>query len=108
MIRTLFLVPTRDNDGRRFDLDDWRALDERIGARFGGYTEPPPVRGVWRAGSRTYRDVNRQFVIALDSWEQLPEWLDLVRWARTRFRQEAVYIEVAGIPGIIGAPREVP
>lgn len=40
--------------------------------------------------------------MALASWTQLPQWLEVVRWARTKFRQEAIYVEVAGIPEIIG------
>lgn len=56
---------------------------------------------MWQSGERTYRDTSAQYVVSLTSWTQLPEWLLIVRWARTRFRQEAIYVKVAGIPEII-------
>ena len=31
-------------------------------------------------------------------------WLQLVDWARTTFRQEALCVKVAGIPEVHGAP----
>ena len=36
-----------------------------------------------------------------DSWTQLADWLRLVRWAGQRFRQEAIYLEVAGLPEVL-------
>lgn len=101
MIKTVFLVPTRDNEGRPFTPADWDALDEAILERFDGYTRRFGGEGAWRSGGRVYRDESYEYTISLMSWNRLPAWLDVVRWARQRFRQEAIYIEVAGIPEIL-------
>jgi hypothetical protein len=39
--------------------------------------------------------------VSLTGWRQLPAWLIVVEWALERFDQEAVYIEVAGIPELL-------
>jgi hypothetical protein len=100
VIETVLLVPLADNDGKRFKPALWRQLERRL-LRFGGFTGPLQVAGTWQAGSRMYRDTNLQFVVSLASWAQLPHWLTVVRWALFRFRQEALYIKVAGIPEIV-------
>lgn len=103
MIKTMFLVPLKDNDGVPFSGDDWGMLEERLLTMFGGYTDGGVVRGAWTSQEgRVYRDESRCFLVALESWAQFPYWLDIVRWAREHFRQEAIYVEVAGIPSIIG------
>lgn len=101
MIRTVFLVPTQDNDGKPFTRTDWHELEQKL-FQFGGWSKTGPVEGAWSDGNKVYRDRSRQYHVALASWTQLPEWLEVIRWTRTHFRQEALYIEVAGIPEIIG------
>jgi len=39
VIETMFLVPERDNAGRRFSRRFWSALEDRLLAEFGGFTE---------------------------------------------------------------------
>lgn len=101
MVKTMFLVPLQDNDGQPFGADDWRELEQQL-LQFGGFSSGAVVEGAWEAGGRIYRDTSRTYIVALASWTQLPQWLEVVRWARTKFRQEAIYVEVAGIPEIIG------
>ena len=96
------LVPVRDNEGRRFTESAWRELQRRLMAEFDGYTRRTGVVGAWAAGGQVYRDTSREYTVVITSWEQLPAWLSIVRWARERFRQEAIYIEVAGVPEILG------
>jgi hypothetical protein len=100
VIETALLVPLADNDGRRFEPALLRQLERRL-LRFGGVTGPLQVAGTWQVGGRVYRDTNLQFVVGLTSWTQLPRWLKIVRWALVQFRQEALYIKVAGIPEIV-------
>ena len=100
MIRTVVLIPVRDNEGRRFPRAAWTELEVRL-LEFGGVTKAGEVEGAWRQGDRLYRDRSAQYVVSLGSWLQLEAWLDVVRWARQEFRQEALYVEVAGIPEII-------
>lgn len=97
---TVLLVPARDNDGRQFPRPLWRELEQRL-LQFGGLTDTGHVRGVWQSCSRVFRDTNHQFVVSLRSWRQFPDWLAVAEWARTAFRQEAVYIKVAGVPEIL-------
>jgi hypothetical protein len=59
------------------------------------------VTGEWEFGGRVYRDRSREYVVSLKSWWQLNAWLQIAEWAREEFGQEAVYIEVAGIPEIL-------
>ena len=101
MIKTLFLVPIRDSRGRLFRRSTWDELERRLLDAFGGYTELPSVSGAWRAGDRVYQDQSRQYVVSLTSWRQLPAWLELIGWVRERFSQEAIYVEVAGVPEIL-------
>jgi hypothetical protein len=100
MIKTIFLVPVHDNTGGPFPESAWLALEERL-ARFGGFSWRSGVTGAWKAGDHIYRDRSREYTVSLDSWTQLADWLRLVRWAGQRFRQEAIYLEVAGLPEVL-------
>lgn len=100
MIKTMFLVPVRDNAGRSFPKSTWRRLDRQLMLAFGGFSAIAEVRGAWESQGRVYRDVSRQYVVALDSWNQFSAWLDVVGWVRETFHQEAIYIEVNGQPEI--------
>jgi hypothetical protein len=100
VIKTVFLVPLRDNDGRPFAESDWLALEARL-LQFGGFSWIDNVAGIWQASGRVYRDVSRQYTVSLKRWIQLPAWLEIVLWVRTHFRQEAIYIEVANVPDIL-------
>lgn len=101
MIKTMFLVPLTDNAGLPFEDDAWTELERRL-LRFGGFSAGGVVDGAWESGGKVYRDRSRTYIVSLESWAQLPEWLAMIRWVREAFRQEAIYIEVAGIPEIIG------
>ena len=90
MIKTVLLVPSRDNQGRLFPRDRWIELEEQLVTAFGGLSRESGIRGVWRDRGRVYRDVSRRYVVSLDSWLQLPAWLDMVRWALRTFEQEAL------------------
>ena|SRR5436190_22365433 len=102
MIKAMMLIPIRDNAGRQFPRSAERELRRRL-LEFGGFTRVPRVLGEWQSGSVIYRDRHHQYSVALGRWTQLPQWLEVDQWARVRFRQEAIYIEVAGVPDIVGA-----
>jgi hypothetical protein len=102
MIKAVMLVPVRDNDGRRFTKTEWTRLEHRLAAAFGGYSLlPGRVTGGWVHEGRLFRDQSRQYAVALNSWSQLSAWLEVVRWTRTAFRQEAMFIEVNGVPEVL-------
>jgi hypothetical protein len=102
MIRTVVLIPIRDNEGRRFPASARKQLERQL-LQFGGFTRVPGIVGVWQSGDQIYRDRHHQYVVTLTTWSQLPSWLDVVRWACATFRQEAMYVEVAGVPDIIAS-----
>jgi len=101
MIKTSFLVPIRDNEGRAFEGEAWAELEHRL-LRFGGASAGGLISGTWESHAGVRRETNRQYQVGLARWTDLPDWLDVIRWARRRFRQEAIYIEVAGMPEIMG------
>jgi hypothetical protein len=75
-------------------------LEERL-LTFGGFSFRDGIRGAWEHESRIHRDESRQFEVALASWRQVPDWLELVFWVRQSFRQVALYVVVAGIPEVL-------
>lgn len=97
LIEAVFMLPEADNDGTPFTRADWEALGERLAAMADGYSVEIGVHGVWRG----YRDLNRRYIVALEHWTDLPPWLDLVRWAQQHFRQQAIYVRVAGVADIL-------
>lgn len=99
MIKTVLLVPIRDNVGGTFSPASWRTLEQKL-RRFGGFTRSS-AEGEWESQGRIYRDRSRRYEVSLTSWQQFPEWLGVALWVREEFRQEAMYIEVAGIPEIL-------
>lgn len=103
MVKTTFLVPINDNEGKDFHASDWRKLESMLIEAFGGFSRTRGVHGEWKYQGKVYRDISRQYSVSLESWHHLPAWLDIIKWAREHFRQEALYVEVAGVPEIMGA-----
>lgn len=102
MLRTVLLVPVQDNDGKDFTRGDWDELETRLILAFGGYTMPGQAEGAWSGeGGHVYRDVSYQYVVSLTTCRQLPAWLEIVEWALVHFHQEAVYVEIAGVPEVL-------
>ena len=66
MIKTVVLVPVRDNAGRPFPKALWESLQARF-MQFGGFTRPIGVVGAWESGGRVYRDRSRQYTVVLAS-----------------------------------------
>ncbi len=100
MIKAVLLAPEFDNERHPFMRAAFEELEARL-LPFGGWSRQSGVEGAWRSGGRVYRDVSYQYAVSLTTWDQLPAWLAVVHWAREYFRQEAIYIEVAGVPDII-------
>ena len=97
MIKAQFLVPTHDNEGNPFSRRQWQALHERLDATFNGFSRRNGVHGQWEG----YRDLSREYTVALPGWLHVPRLLALVQWVRVEFKQEAIYIEIQGVPEIV-------
>lgn len=102
MVKTMLLVPVADNAGEVFGPEDFRELESRLLALGGGFSRQANVAGAWAYEGRVIRDESRQYLVALQGWRDVAAWLDIVEWARIRFRQDAMYVEVAGIPEVLG------
>jgi len=105
MIQTSFIVPLRDNEGRPLRRSVHTQLRTRLVDAFGGFTSSP-CEGEWRdASGQVYRDASLRYEIALASWEQVPDLLEVLRWLSEAARQLELFYTVAGIPEIMKGPR---
>jgi hypothetical protein len=100
LIRTVVLIPQLDNAGQHFGEALWNELEVRL-RQFGGFSRGAAVAGVWADVSRIYEDRNEQYIVALESWRQFPDWLAIVEWILVSFRQQAIYIEVGGTAEVL-------
>lgn len=102
MIKATILVPKRDNNGLPFERITLQVFEARFVELSGGFSITRDVEGVWRYEGRTYLDRSDRYEVAMPDWDGVAPFLKLARWARVQFRQEAMYIEIAGIPQVIG------
>lgn len=100
MVKTEFLIPKQDNEGHEYPDSYWSELEEQL-LQFGGFTWTDGQVGAWRSRGKVYAGVSRRYDVDLPSWTLLAAWLEIVRWVARRFNQEAMYIEVAGVPEIL-------
>ena len=97
MLKTVVLIPVRDNEGHPFPRSYWKELADRFSDIAGGYSWAPGQHGVWVSpGGRSFHDRSRAYTVALESWFQLPQGLETIRWIQERFRQEALYTRLPG------------
>lgn len=102
MLKTVVLVPVADNAGTPFPPEAWHEFEARLRRELGGFSMGGVVRGEWvNPDGRIYSDTSRQYTVALEV-RQVPAWLDILEWALERFGQQALYVEIAGAPEILG------
>jgi len=88
-LKVTVLIPLRDNDGEPFDLATWSWWNDRLTELVSGFTDVGVVTGWWRG----YSDQNRSLVIIVKTLREVDAIRRLLREARVRFRQEAMYLE---------------
>lgn len=88
-LKVTLLIPLNDNDGEPFDLFTWSWWNDRLTELVSGFTDVGVVTGWWRG----YSDQNRSLVIIVKSMTEVAAIRGLLREARVRFRQEAMYLE---------------
>ena len=98
-IEAILTVPVADNDGAAFTTDEWVELHVRLGQVSGGATRRGPQQGTWTdpATGELFEEPVFEFEVGLESWFDLPAFLDVVVWTQSHFRQIAVRFKVAGI-----------
>lgn len=92
------LLPTADNEGRRFPEERFEALRRELTERFGGATvfSQAPAEGFWHDGEGTAKDLIVIFEVMCESVDA--EW-----WGERRkrleeeFRQEVVVVRATEI-----------
>ncbi len=88
-IKATLLVPLADNDGEPFDLKTWSWWNDELTDLVSGFTDLGVVTGWWRG----FSDQNRIIVVIVMTMREVDALRELVRRARERFRQEAMYFE---------------
>ena len=94
MFLVQILLPLYDNQGHRFDANEYVRLRSELADRFGGVTAytRAPARGVWRddAGETTRDDIVIFEVMTLDLDRQW--WTHFRQGLEAHFRQESVIV----------------
>lgn len=75
VIKAVFLLPERDNDGQPFPQSAWDRVGERLVRLGRGDTVAYGHKGIWQARGRRDVDVNNAYTVTLRSWEQLGAWI---------------------------------
>jgi len=83
------LLPLSDNDGEPFDVQTWTWWNDRLTSLVAGFTDLGVVSGWWRG----FSDRNRHISIIVETMREVDAIRELLREARLRFRQEAMYLE---------------
>ena len=83
------MLPLRDNDGVVIDRETWDWWYDELGSVVTGFTDMGVVSGWWRG----YTDENRRITIVVRTMGEVEAIRQLLREARVRFRQEAMYFE---------------
>jgi len=104
MIKATVLIPLTLNDGSPVKAETVSEFHQHVfEVSPGGHTQRPGASGLWREDSGILvTDRLTEYTFALVSWRDLAAFLALVDWARLAFAQEAMYIEVMGVPEILG------
>ena len=87
------LLPTFDNEGKRFPQEMYRASGDELVARFSGLTTytRAPAEGVWTSGNQTARDEIVVFEVMVQDLDE-NWWSQYRRELEGRLRQESVVI----------------
>lgn len=87
--KVTLLIPLYDNDGEPFDLATWSWWNDELTELVSGFTDLGVVTGWWRG----YSDQNRIIVLIVKTVHEVDALRELLRKARVRFRQEAMYLD---------------
>lgn len=88
-LKVSLLIPLTDNEGEPFDLRTWSWWNTELTSLVSGFTDMGVATGWWRG----FSDRNRVIVVVVQSPHEVNAIRALLREARVRFRQEAMYLE---------------
>lgn len=102
MFEVTIFIPVTDNDGKTFDATHHAAFEAAAVERFGGLTRyQNGANGIWTDGERTYIDTNVVYGVAIGGITEGGKLGELVSFAKSHYRQEAVFIKYLGIAEIL-------
>lgn len=102
MFELVVLIPTADNDGEVFADEHHASFEAFVAGLFGGLTRLPGfATGVWMDDGRTYHDTLVAYVVAVDSITKGALVGDVVAFAKTHYRQEAIFIRYLGLAEVL-------
>lgn len=107
LIPTVVQLPSHDNDGKRIPRRTVRSFEARLAAiSGGGYNRRDAGVGFWKNPNDGHEYVDRQseYRAGLEAIVSLRDYVDLLEWAVVAFRQEALYVEIAGVAGFAYPP----
>ncbi len=102
MVEIQILIPVADNAGVRFSPAYHAAFEAYVVDRFGGITRfPSTATGTWADAGVTYQDRLRVYGIAMRSLTQGALLGEVVDFAKSHYRQEAIFIRYLGLNEIL-------
>ncbi len=94
------LIPTADNQGKRFAQRKLRAITDRFAFQFGGRSVEGPIDGMWIGPDGTvYRDRLLRVTVVTDAG-RADELREFVREIGRELGQLAMYLEVVQDDGV--------
>jgi hypothetical protein len=96
------LIPVVDNANVAFTADDHVAFEAFVIDRFGGVTlYPAQAVGSWVDGGKRYDDRTRVYAFAVKSLVDGAKVGEVVAFAKSHYRQEAMYLRYLGLAEIL-------
>ncbi len=93
------LIPVADNSGKKFPVNQLRAIFDRFGFQFGGQSVEGPVDGMWCDDGVVFHEQSYKITVVTDA-ERIDEARDLVREIGRDLGQVAMYFEVVNEDGV--------
>jgi len=110
LVECSFFIPTRRDremsDGRPHPEETWKWLATELYNRFEAETEAPGLyHGLWRSpkSGMQISDVSRRFLVAI-ARSKCDELRLLLREACEAFKQQAIYLSIAGAVEFVRRP----
>lgn len=99
-VRAVFMIPTYDNDGKKFSAGTLDLVRRMILDEFGGYTAET-VQGAWvdEDGS-VYFDENIRYTVTMEQ-EKVKDLKDMLEYFKALLRQEAMYLEMQPVDMVL-------
>jgi len=103
MIEVTILIPLADNRGQTFTPAHVGWFEDKLLGSFGGFTRlPATLVGGWLDEGREYRDILFAYQVGVDGLLAQGDRLrEVVDFAKSHFRQEAIFLRYLGVAEIL-------